>query len=58
MRYFLYFNFYTAIEFTDLKMEKAIKLDNKIGNFLQLSDAYVKGQLTGGFIPEAETMQK
>ncbi|XP_060600735.1 probable cysteine--tRNA ligase, mitochondrial [Ruditapes philippinarum] len=47
-----------TIEFTDLKMEKAIKLDNKIGNFLQLSDAYVKGQLTGGFIPEAETMQK
>ncbi|XP_045204897.2 probable cysteine--tRNA ligase, mitochondrial [Mercenaria mercenaria] len=46
------------IEFTDLKMEKAIQLDNKIGNFLQLCNAYIKGQSPGGNIPEAETMQK
>lgn len=46
------------IEFTDEKMVQAVNLDNKIGSFLQLCDAYVKGQLKGGNIPEADTMQK
>lgn len=39
-------------------MKKAIQLDNKIGNFLQLCDGYMKGLSVGGNIPEAETIQK
>ncbi|XP_052796624.1 probable cysteine--tRNA ligase, mitochondrial [Mya arenaria] len=44
------------IEFTEEKMQKAISLDNKIGSFLRQCDAYVKGQVVGGDISEAETM--
>ncbi|KAL4230671.1 Cysteine--tRNA ligase [Mactra antiquata] len=46
------------IEFTDEKMSKAITLDNKIGSFLQLCDAYVKGQFVGGDVNEAELLQR
>ncbi|KAH3839573.1 hypothetical protein DPMN_113005 [Dreissena polymorpha] len=44
------------IEFNSEKMAKAVSLDSKIGSFLQQCDAYVKGQIVGGNISEAETM--
>lgn len=46
------------IEFAEDKLDKAINLDNRIGNFLQLCDGYIRGQSEDGNIQEAETMQK
>ena len=39
-------------------MEKAISLDNQIGNFLRQCDGYIKGQLLSGDFNEAEVIQR
>ena len=54
----VFFISHLDLVYTEEKLEQAISLDNKIGNFLRQCDGYIKGQLLTGDFNEADIIQR